>query len=89
MRRIDKMMQEVQKIQKALQPSLFYVYVDMVESGYRVVCYLGYGEGKGYDTKVSFCQDMQGVDRCIEEMKCKYTYEDDLVVILDNIPEGG
>lgn len=89
MRRIDKMIQEVQTIRKSLQPALFYVYVDMVKFWYRVECHLGYGEGKGYDTRVSFCPDMESVNSRIEEMKRQYPGNNDPVVIIDNISEGG
>lgn len=91
MRRIDKMMQDVQIIQRALQPVFFCAMVDKVRAGWRVVCQLSYGKGNGYDTRTSFCPDMESVNRRIEEMKGRYPSADadDPVVIIDNIAEGG
>lgn len=89
MRRIDKMMQEVQSIQKSLQPTFFFAYVDKVMSGWRVECHLGYGAGGGYDIRASFCPYMESVNRRIEEMKVQYPGNNEPTVIIDNIAEGG
>ena len=87
MKRIDRMMRDVQHIQDAMKPSFFLAFASRIKGGYRLDCQLH--KDLEASRVVSLHPDLEGVKRYTAKMRKQYPTDEKLVLIIDNIPEEG
>lgn len=87
MKRIDILMRDVQIIQQSIKPSFFLAFAYKMKDGYRLDCQLH--KEHRFSRVSSFYPDMEGVKKRIADMREKYPTEENLILIIDNVPEEG
>ena len=87
MKRIDILMRDVHIIQQSIKPSFFLAFAEKMKDGYRVDCQLH--KDNRFSRVSAFYPDMEGVKKRIEEMRAKYPTDENLILIIDNVPEEG
>lgn len=88
MRGIDRLIQQVEDLKRALRPVFYFAAVEKVAGGWMVNCALWQGKKGTYRGESQFCPDLDSVDRHIEDMREKYPGRNEPVVIINDMPEG-